>query len=143
MRWPCLKRTRWRTSRACCIRTIRTPAGKKLRLKQQYFLSSASLQDILFRFKREGWPITEFAKHVTIQLNDTHPTVSIPELIRLLMREGLDFDQAFAIAAETFNYTNHTIKAEALEKWDVDLFKSVLPEIFDLIYRINTKLCGS
>ena len=66
-----------------------TPAGKKLRLKQQYFLSSASLQDILFRFKREGWPITEFAKHVTIQLNDTHPTVSIPELIRLLMREGL------------------------------------------------------
>ena len=119
-----------------------TPAGKKLRLKQQYFLSSASLQDILFRFKREGWPITEFAKHVTIQLNDTHPTVSIPELIRLLMREGLDFDQAFAIAAETFNYTNHTIMAEALEKWDVDLFKSVLPEIFDLIYRINTKLCG-
>ncbi len=119
-----------------------TPAGKKLRLKQQYFLSSASLQDILFRFKREGWPITEFAKHVTIQLNDTHPTVSIPELIRLLMREGLDFDRAFAIAAETFNYTNHTIMAEALEKWDVDLFKSVLPEIFDLIYRINTKLCG-
>ena len=119
-----------------------TPAGKKLRLKQQYFLSSASLQDILFRFKREGWPITEFAKHVTIQLNDTHPTVSIPELIRLLMREGLDFDQAFAVAAETFNYTNHTIMAEALEKWDVDLFKSVLPEIFDLIYRINTKLCG-
>ena len=119
-----------------------TPAGKKLRLKQQYFLSSASLQDILFRFKREGWPIAEFAKHVTIQLNDTHPTVSIPELIRLLMREGLDFDQAFAVAAETFNYTNHTIMAEALEKWDVDLFKSVLPEIFDLIYRINTKLCG-
>ena len=119
-----------------------TPAGKKLRLKQQYFLSSASLQDILFRFKREGRPITEFAKHVTIQLNDTHPTVSIPELIRLLMREGLDFDQSFAIAAETFNYTNHTIMAEALEKWDVDLFKSVLPEIFDIIYRINARLCG-
>lgn len=119
-----------------------TPAGKILRLKQQYFLSSASLQDILFRFKREGRPVSEFAKHVTIQLNDTHPTVSIPELIRLLMREGLDFEQAFSVAAETFNYTNHTIMAEALEKWDADLFRSVLPEIFDIIYRINAKLCG-
>ena len=119
-----------------------TPAGKILRLKQQYFLSSASLQDILFRFKREGRPVSEFAKHVTIQLNDTHPTVSIPELIRLLMREGLDFEQAFSVAAETFNYTNHTIMAEALEKWDAYLFRSVLPEIFDIIYRINAKLCG-
>ncbi len=119
-----------------------TPAGKKLRLKQQYFLSSASLQDILFRFKREARPIEEFAKHVTIQLNDTHPTVSVPELIRLLMREGLDFEKAFCIAAETFNYTNHTIMAEALEKWDVNLFKSVLPEIFDIIYQINARLCG-
>lgn len=119
-----------------------TPAGKKLRLKQQYFLSSASLQDILFRFKRESRPIAEFAKHVTIQLNDTHPTVSIPELIRLLMREGIEFDRAFDIASEAFNFTNHTIMAEALEKWDVDLFKSVLPEVFDIIYRINTRLCG-
>lgn len=119
-----------------------TPAGKILRLKQQYFLSSASLQDILFRFKREGRPVSDFAKHVTIQLNDTHPTVSIPELIRLLMREGLDFEQAFSIAEETFNYTNHTIMAEALEKWDADLFRSILPEIFDIIYRINAKLCG-
>ena len=119
-----------------------TPAGKILRLKQQYFLSSASLQDILFRYKREGHPIADFAKHVTIQLNDTHPTVSIPELIRLLMREGLDFEQAFSIAQQTFNYTNHTIMAEALEKWDVDLFRSILPEIFDIIYRVNTKLCG-
>lgn len=119
-----------------------TPAGKVLRLKQQYFLSSASLQDILFRFKREGRPVSDFAKHVTIQLNDTHPTVSIPELIRLLMREGVDFEQAFSIAGETFNYTNHTIMAEALEKWDADLFRSVLPEIFDIIYRINAKLCG-
>ncbi len=119
-----------------------TSAGKILRLKQQYFLSSASLQDILFRFKREGRPVSDFAKHVTIQLNDTHPTVSIPELIRLLMREGLDFEQAFSVAAETFNYTNHTIMAEALEKWDADLFRSVLPEIFDIIYRINAKLCG-
>jgi len=119
-----------------------TMAGKKLRLKQQYFLSSASLQDILFRYKREGYPIADFGKHVTIQLNDTHPTVSIPELMRLLMLEGLDFDAAFEVARETFNYTNHTIMQEALEKWDLDLFKSVLPEVFDIIYALNTKLCG-
>ncbi len=119
-----------------------TAAGKKLRLKQQYFLSSASLQDILYRFKRENRPIDTFGEHVSIQLNDTHPTVSIPELIRLLMQEGVSFDRAFEIAAETFNYTNHTVMSEALEKWDVDLFKSVLPEVFDIIYRINTRLCG-
>ncbi|MBQ5758086.1 MAG: glycogen/starch/alpha-glucan family phosphorylase, partial [Clostridia bacterium] len=119
-----------------------TPAGKKLRLKQQYFLSSASLQDILFRYKRENRPIEKFADYVTIQLNDTHPTVSIPELIRLLEKEGLTFEQAFVIAQKTFNYTNHTIMAEALEKWDVDLFKEVLPEIFNIVYEINTRLCG-
>jgi len=119
-----------------------TPAGKKLRLKQQYFLSSASLQDIFYRFKRENRPIETFPDYVTIQLNDTHPTVSIPELVRLLMAEGLDFEAAFAIARRTFNYTNHTVMAEALEKWDVDLFKEVLPEIFDIIYAINAKLCG-
>ena len=119
-----------------------TTAGKKLRLKQQYFLSSASLQDILFRYKRENHPIREFATYTTIQLNDTHPTVSIPELIRLLMLEGLSFDEAFDVAANTFNYTNHTVMSEALEKWDVKLFKELLPEVFDIIYRINAKLCG-
>jgi len=119
-----------------------TRAGKKLRLKQQYFLSSASLQDILYRFKRENHPIESFPEYVTIQLNDTHPTVSIPELVRLMMNEGLDFEAAFAIAQRTFNYTNHTVMAEALEKWDVDLFREVLPEIFDIVYAINTKLCG-
>ena len=119
-----------------------TPAGKMLRLKQQYFLSSASLQDILFRYKREDRPIRDFDKWVTIQLNDTHPTVSIPELIRLLMKEGLDFDEAFEITCRTFNYTNHTVMSEALEKWNVDLFKRVIPDIFDIIYRINTRLCG-
>ncbi len=119
-----------------------TEAGKKLRLKQQYFLSSASLQDILFRFRRENRPMTSFAEHVAIQLNDTHPTVSIPELVRLLMREGIDFDHAFDIAAQTFSYTNHTVMSEALEKWDVDLFKQVIPGIFDIIYKINARLCG-
>ncbi len=119
-----------------------TEAGKKLRLKQQYFLSSASLQDILLRFKRENRPIDSFADHVAIQLNDTHPTVSIPELIRLLMQEGISFDRAFEIVSRTFSYTNHTVMAEALEKWDVNLFKSVIPGIFDIIFQINAKLCG-
>ena len=119
-----------------------TEAGKKLRLKQQYFLSSASLQDIIYRFKREDRPIDSFAEHIAIQLNDTHPTVSIPELIRLLMKEGISFNRAFEITCKTFSYTNHTIMAEALEKWDVNLFKSVLPEIFDIVYQINAKLCG-
>jgi starch phosphorylase len=119
-----------------------TVAGKRLRLKQQYFLSSASLQDLMFRFKREKRPITEFADLVSIQLNDTHPTVSVPELIRLLMLEGLSFDEAFAIAQKTFSYTNHTVMQEALEKWDVALFRDLLPEIYDIIWRINTKLCG-
>ncbi len=119
-----------------------TTAGKRLRLKQQYFLSSASLQDLMFRFKRENRPITEFSELVSIQLNDTHPTVSIPELIRLLMLEGLSFDEAFDIAQKTFSYTNHTVMQEALEKWDVNLFRDLLPEIYDIIWRINTKLCG-
>ncbi len=119
-----------------------TEAGKKLRLKQQYFLSSASLQDIIYRFKRESRPIDSFAEHIAIQLNDTHPTVSIPELIRLLMKEGISFNRAFEIASQTFSYTNHTVMAEALEKWEVGLFKSVLPEVFEIIYQINAKLCG-
>ncbi len=119
-----------------------TTAGKRLRLKQQYFLSSASLQDLLFRFKRENRPIKEFCELVSIQLNDTHPTVSIPELMRLLMLEGLSFDEAFEITQKTFSYTNHTVMQEALEKWDVNLFRDLLPEIFDIIYRINAKLCG-
>ena len=119
-----------------------TAAGKKLRLKQQYFLSSASLQDMLRSFTRENLPIAEFAKYHAIQLNDTHPTVSIPELIRLLMQNGLDFDTAFEIARETFSYTNHTVMSEALEKWDVNLFKTLLPEIFEIIIKINTRLCG-
>ena len=120
-----------------------TTEGKKLRLKQQYFLSSASLQDILFNYRRvHGADYSHLAEMVAVQLNDTHPTVSIPELIRLLMQTGMDFDKALSIAQKVFSYTNHTIMAEALEKWDVELFKSVLPEIFDIIYRINAKFCG-
>ena len=115
-----------------------TYEGKRLRLKQQYFLSSASLQDIIRRYKRvRGNDLSNFAAHCAIQLNDTHPTVSIPELVRLFMNEGMDFDAAFDITRKTFSYTNHTIMSEALEKWDYDLFMSVVPELVDIISRIN------
>ena len=118
-----------------------TEAGKKLRLKQQYFLSSASMQDIVRRYKRiRSKDFTGFAAHCAIQLNDTHPTISIPELIRLLMNEGMDFDTAFDIAANTFSYTNHTLMSEALEKWHVDLIRAVVPNMLDIIYKINDHL---
>ncbi len=118
-----------------------TPAGKRLRLKQQYFLSSATLQDIIRRYKRvRGSDLSGFAAHCAIQLNDTHPTVAIPELIRLLMREGMEFDAAFNVARNTFSFTNHTIMAEALEKWDVDLFNGVLPELTGIVCRLNDSL---
>ena len=103
-------------------------AGKKLRLKQQYFLSSASLQDILARYKRiHGSNFSGFAAHCAVQLNDTHPTVSIPELIRLLMKEDLSFDDAFNTAQKTFAFTNHTVMGEALEKWPMSLMNQVIP----------------
>ena len=115
--------------------------GKRLRIKQQYVLSSASLQDMLRTYKvAHGNDLSDFAKFYAVQLNDTHPTMSIPELIRLLMKEGMDFDQAFAIAQKTFSYTNHTVMGEALEKWNLDLMRSVVPEIVDIICRIDYKL---
>lgn len=118
-----------------------TEAGKKLRLKQQYFLSSASMQDIIRRYKRvRGSDFTGFAAHAAIQLNDTHPTISIPELIRLLMKEGMDFETAFETASQTFNYTNHTLMSEALEKWSVDLIRAVVPSMMDIIMMIDSHL---
>ena len=118
-----------------------TEAGKKLRLKQQYFLSSASMQDIVRRYKRvRGNDFTGFAAHAAVQLNDTHPTISIPELIRLLMAEGLDFESAFETARQTFSYTNHTLMSEALEKWSVDLIREVVPGMLSMIERIDAHL---
>ncbi len=115
--------------------------GKRLRIKQQYVLSSASLQDIMRNYKNMyGTDLSMFAKHYAVQLNDTHPAMSIPELIRLLMAEGMGFDQAFEIAQQTFSYTNHTVMGEALEKWNLDLLRSVVPEIVDIIIRIDQKL---
>ncbi|MBQ9248689.1 MAG: glycogen/starch/alpha-glucan family phosphorylase, partial [Ruminococcus sp.] len=114
--------------------------GKILRLKQQYFFSSASLQDIIRKYKKKyGNDFSHFSEMTTIQLNDTHPVISIPELIRLLDKEGVGFEQAFEIAQQTFNYTNHTVMSEALEKWDNGLMKMVIPEVYAIIERINER----
>lgn len=116
--------------------------GLRLRLKQQYFFVSASIQDIVRSYKeKHGSDFSQFAKCYALQLNDTHPTVAIPELIRIFMfKEGMSFKEAFDIAQQTCNYTNHTVMAEALEKWSVDLFKSVLPTIYEIILLINEHL---
>ena len=118
-----------------------TVEGKRLRIKQQYFLSSASLQDILADFiEHNGRNFARFPQLCAIQLNDTHPAMSIPELIRLLMKEGLSFDEAFEIARKTFSYTNHTVMGEALEKWPMDLLESVVPELCSVLRMIENKL---
>ena len=116
--------------------------GKKLRLKQEYFFAAASLQDILSRYKMKfGEDFTHFSTEYAIQLNDTHPVVAIPELIRLLMEnEKLTFARALRIAKETFAYTNHTVMSEALEKWNATLFKSVIPMVYKYIVLINKAL---
>ena len=117
-----------------------TREGKQLRIKQQYVLSSASLQDIIRVYKTthgDNW--AALGRFVAVQLNDTHPAMSIPELIRLLMNEGMDFETSFQIAKSTFSYTNHTVMGEALEKWDLDLLRTVVPEIADIICRIDDR----
>ena len=114
--------------------------GKRLRIKQQYVLSSASLQDILRVYRStHGEDLTGLSRFVAVQLNDTHPAMSIPELIRLLMTQGMSFDDAFQIAKNTFAYTNHTVMGEALEKWDLNLLGSVVPEIVQIIRMIDER----
>lgn len=114
--------------------------GKVLRLKQQYFFCSASLQDILRRYKaKHGNDFSFFAAENAIQLNDTHPVSCVPELVRLLQLEGMNFDEAFEIARKTCSYTNHTVLGEALEKWPADLMTQVIPEIYDIICLIANK----
>ena len=119
-----------------------TEKGLRLRLKQQYFFVSASIQDIVKRYKKShGDDFSKFAECYAVQLNDTHPTVAIPELIRIFMfKEGMSFKEAFDIAQKTCNYTNHTVLGEALEKWGVDLFKSVLPTIYEIILLVDAHL---
>ena len=113
-------------------------AGKLLRLKQQYVLSSASLQDMLRDYEeRHGHDYSAFAREYAVQLNDTHPTLAIPELIRLLGNRGVAFEDALQTARKTFAYTNHTVMQEALEKWDLSLLRSLSPEISDIIRKID------
>ena len=115
--------------------------GKILRLKQQYFFCSASLQDIMRNYKEKyGNDYSHFAEDYAFQLNDTHPVSAIPELVRLLMLDGLGFDEAFEIARKTCSYTNHTVLGEALEKWHADLMIDVVPEIYHIICLIANKL---
>ncbi|MBU0755570.1 MAG: glycogen/starch/alpha-glucan phosphorylase, partial [Planctomycetes bacterium] len=112
--------------------------GKELRLRQQYFFVAATFQDIMRRFKKKGHPFTEFPDHVAVQLNDTHPTIAIPELMRLLIdEEGLSWEAAWDICVSTFAYTNHTVLPEALEVWSVDLLGRMLPRHLEIIYEIN------
>ena len=112
--------------------------GKELRLKQQYFWCAASLHDIVRRFKKTKRAWGQFSEQVAIQLNDTHPTLAIVELQRILVDlEGLDWDEAWNIVTKTFGYTNHTVLPEALEKWSVPLFQNLLPRHLQLIYDIN------
>ena len=114
--------------------------GKQLRVKQQYVLVSASVQDMLRAYKkRHGSDFTFLAAETAAQLNDTHPTMAIPELIRLLQLEGLSFEEAFAISGKVFAYTNHTVMQEALEKWDLALLRSVCPDIVAIIKMIDSR----
>ena len=116
-------------------------AGKMLRLTQQYFFSSCSLRDILRRYNRTHFhDYGEFAKKIAIQLNDTHPVIAIPELMRLLVdEEGISWDAAWEIVTEVFSYTNHTLLPEALEKWPVYIFEKLLPRHLEIIYEINRR----
>ena len=118
-----------------------TDSGKELRLKQQYFFCSASIGSILKDFSKTGKDIFELSEYIKIQLNDTHPTVAIPEMIRRLCEDfSLSFDDAFDMAGQIFSYTNHTVMAEALERWSVSLFSRVLPAVYPYIVMIDNKL---
>ena len=115
-------------------------AGKELRLKQEYFFVSCTIQDILRRFKSDGNSWESFPDKVFVQLNDTHPALVVPELMRLLMdREGLEWDEAWQISTASTGYTNHTILPEALEKWPISMMERLLPRHLQIIYEINSR----
>ena len=115
-------------------------AGKRLRLAQQYFFVSCSLQDMLRLLDRRREPVGRFAQMFAVQLNDTHPSIAIAELIRLLVDERcLPWDEAWDITRCTFAYTNHTLLPEALETWGVPLFRNLLPRLLEIIFEINSR----
>ncbi|HYO17902.1 MAG TPA: glycogen/starch/alpha-glucan phosphorylase [Dermatophilaceae bacterium] len=117
-----------------------TPAGKELRLRQQYFFTACALADLVRVADLEGIPLTDIPNRVSIQLNDTHPVIAIPELMRILIDErGMDYEQAWGIVSRTFNYTCHTLLPEALERWSVGLLQYLLPRHMELIFRMNKR----
>ncbi len=115
-------------------------AGKELRLKQQYFFISASVQEAIAKYKKSHKDIRKFYEKATFQMNDTHPTVAVAELMRILLdEEGLTWDEAWEVTTKTVAYTNHTIMAEALEKWPIELFSRLLPRVYQIIEEINRR----
>ena len=115
-------------------------AGKELRLKQQYFFISASIQEAVAKYKKKHSDIRKFYEKATFQMNDTHPTVAVAELMRILLdEEGLEWDEAWEVTTKTVAYTNHTIMAEALEKWPIELFSRLLPRIYQIVEEINRR----
>ena len=119
-----------------------TNEGKELRIKQQYFFISASLQQLVKNHYREFGTLENFSEHVALHINDTHPAMGVAELMRLLVDEyGYGWDKAWEITTKTFAYTNHTIMAEALEKWPVSLFQPILPRIYSIIEEVNRRFC--
>ena len=115
-------------------------AGKELRLKQQYFFISASVQEAIARYKRKHSDIRKFYEKNTFQMNDTHPTVAVAELMRILLdEEKLEWDEAWEVTTKTVAYTNHTIMSEALEKWPIELFSRLLPRVYQIIEEINRR----
>ena len=117
--------------------------GKALRLRQQYFMSAASVGDIVMRHMNVYGTLENLHEKVAIHINDTHPTLAIPELMRILLDDcGYDWDKAWNIITNTFDYTNHTVMAEALETWDVDLMQRILPRIYAIIVEINNRYCA-
>lgn len=117
-----------------------TEEGKTLRLRQQYLMVSASLQSFLCKYEKTGRKLEELPNVQVFQLNDTHPVLAIPECIRLLEKRGMAFEQAFEIARRTFRFTNHTIMGEALEKWNVELLRKILPDVLSIIEKIQTRM---
>ena len=123
-----------------CIPTTTHYAGKELRLKQQYFFISASVQRAVKKYKEKHDDIRKFYEKATFHMNDTHPTVAVAELMRILLdEENLGWDEAWEITTKTCAYTNHTIMSEALEKWPIELFSRLLPRIYQIVEEINRR----